>query len=179
MGQLVLLNPGGPFREFPGLKVTTAPGRVAVVARRGFLTWDPLRSRQGFTSHTFFHPPSSFWAVGFQGEKGKPQGQLYIETFKVITVETCSVTNIVSRAHAGWCMCCIYSYIFKYIFFSSCVCSYFTWNQWAGLLLHSAVASVLHTVTPCLSLCHQPGLRHPSTCPLCAQPSSPLECALT
>lgn len=90
MGQVVLLNPGGPFRELLGLKVMTAPGRLAVVPRRGFLTWDPLRSRQGFTSQSFFHPLSSFWAMGFQAEKGKPQGQLYIETFKVITIETCS-----------------------------------------------------------------------------------------
>ena len=149
---------------------------IAGICRKRFLTLDPLRYRQEFTSCTFFYPQSSSWATGFRGKKGKPQNQWYIEMFEVMTIETSSGTSVVSSAHAGWCICCVC--IYTDVYFSFLHLFLLHVEPVGRAPLYSAVACVLHRVTPGLS-CAAPLGSDTSTRPLCAQPSPPLESAPT
>lgn len=72
-----------------------------------------------------------------------------------MTIETSSGTSVVSSAHAGWCICCVCIYIDVYFSFLRLFLCHV--EPVGRAPLYSAVASVLHGVTPGLSCAAPPG----------------------
>lgn len=66
-----------------------------------------------------------------------------------MTIETSSGTSVVSSAHAGWCICCVC--IYTDVYFSFLRLFLFHVEPVGRAPLYSAVACVLHRVTPGLS----------------------------